>query len=109
MIRRPPRSTLFPYTTLFRSRRRETTIPAASCSGGFATRVETPVASAEPSNVIAKTTFHVSWFLKASVQQGLKSCLCGGARQRGEERIPLDFDLLVGRQAAQVHQALRVR
>src|SRR3712207_7803406 len=24
MIRRPPRSTLFPYTTLFRSRRRET-------------------------------------------------------------------------------------
>src|SRR5438309_8299215 len=25
MIRRPPRSTLFPYTTLFRSRRRATT------------------------------------------------------------------------------------
>src|SRR3712207_8817048 len=25
MIRRPPRSTLFPYTTLFRSRRRERT------------------------------------------------------------------------------------
>src|SRR3712207_7792021 len=28
MIRRPPRSTLFPYTTLFRSRRRER-VPAA--------------------------------------------------------------------------------
>jgi hypothetical protein len=42
--------------------------------------------------VIAKTTLHVSWFVKASVQQGLKSCLCGGARQRGEERNPLDFD-----------------
>src|SRR3712207_8770660 len=28
MIRRPPRSTLFPYTTLFRSRRR-----AAQCGG----------------------------------------------------------------------------
>src|SRR6266700_5767078 len=28
MIRRPPRSTLFPYTTLFRSRRREYRRPA---------------------------------------------------------------------------------
>src|SRR2546422_3088337 len=27
MIRRPPRSTLFPYTTLFRSRSRTSTIP----------------------------------------------------------------------------------
>src|SRR5574337_517805 len=32
MIRRPPRSTLFPYTTLFRSRER-----ASSCDGGGAT------------------------------------------------------------------------
>src|SRR5256885_16958694 len=29
MIRRPPRSTLFPYTTLFRSRRRKATEAAA--------------------------------------------------------------------------------
>src|SRR3712207_7796516 len=28
MIRRPPRSTLFPYTTLFRSRLRGTAVPA---------------------------------------------------------------------------------
>src|SRR5438270_8775052 len=27
MIRRPPRSTLFPYTTLFRSRMQEKTVP----------------------------------------------------------------------------------
>src|SRR5260221_7701531 len=27
MIRRPPRSTLFPYTTLFRSQRRATALP----------------------------------------------------------------------------------
>src|SRR3712207_8343280 len=33
MIRRPPRSTLFPYTTLFRSRRRRWR-PAASEGGG---------------------------------------------------------------------------
>src|SRR5438477_3016871 len=38
MIRRPPRSTLFPYTTLFRSRRR----PAASCGPDTARRLETP-------------------------------------------------------------------
>src|SRR3712207_7039889 len=30
MIRRPPRSTLFPYTTLFRSRTGERQVPAAS-------------------------------------------------------------------------------
>src|SRR2546429_3404947 len=30
MIRRPPRSTLFPYTTLFRSRRRSPPRPTAS-------------------------------------------------------------------------------
>src|SRR3712207_8647075 len=30
MIRRPPRSTLFPYTTLFRSRRRGTGEPASA-------------------------------------------------------------------------------
>src|SRR3712207_7491467 len=28
MIRRPPRSTLFPYTTLFRSRRQQAIMPA---------------------------------------------------------------------------------
>src|SRR5688572_31197197 len=33
MIRRPPRSTLFPYTTLFRSRDRR---PAEKCRGGVA-------------------------------------------------------------------------
>src|SRR5256885_8261487 len=29
MIRRPPRSTLFPYTTLFRSRERDIVLPAS--------------------------------------------------------------------------------
>src|SRR5437870_6526605 len=31
MIRRPPRSTLFPYTTLFRSRWRQASIAVAAC------------------------------------------------------------------------------
>src|SRR3712207_7437843 len=35
MIRRPPRSTLFPYTTLFRSRRARGPVPVVRvCSGG---------------------------------------------------------------------------
>src|SRR2546430_5506606 len=34
MIRRPPRSTLFPYTTLFRSRQREHRAPALVREGG---------------------------------------------------------------------------
>src|SRR5688572_32361836 len=33
MLRRPPSSTLFPYTTLFRSRRRQTRRPAQSAQG----------------------------------------------------------------------------
>src|SRR3712207_8163545 len=35
MIRRPPRSTLFPYTTLFRSRRRHAEDPQRRSSGAF--------------------------------------------------------------------------
>src|SRR3712207_8455463 len=34
MIRRPPRSTLFPYTTLFRSCQCELPTGASPCSGG---------------------------------------------------------------------------
>src|SRR5688572_32105371 len=33
MIRRPPRSTLFPYTTLFRSLEREAGVLEAECGG----------------------------------------------------------------------------
>src|SRR5256885_10945121 len=32
MIRRPPRSTLFPYTTLFRSRRGRRLLPGGPCA-----------------------------------------------------------------------------
>src|SRR2546430_6163980 len=35
MIRRPPRSTLFPYTTLFRSPDRVTTPPGSSMTGAI--------------------------------------------------------------------------
>src|SRR5467141_32849 len=35
MRRRPPRSTLFPYTTLFRSKRAEPATPSASAGGAL--------------------------------------------------------------------------
>src|SRR2546430_6034836 len=35
MIRRPPRSTLFPYTTLFRSRRARLDVPGADAPFGL--------------------------------------------------------------------------
>src|SRR2546428_9580909 len=43
MIRRPPRSTLFPYTTLFRSQRGERETPAALHHLGDAVDVDHPV------------------------------------------------------------------
>src|SRR5260370_4813866 len=43
MIRRPPRSTLFPYTTLFRSRsRRSTTTPECAKRHAAAWRTRSP-------------------------------------------------------------------
>src|SRR5256885_11547172 len=52
MIRRPPRSTLFPYTTLFRSHRTTHTLPAR-CAGDRQPRGHThlvPTHQAAPSS-----------------------------------------------------------
>src|SRR2546422_7769322 len=46
MIRRPPRSTLFPYTTLFRSKRRE--VPQARPAGSKGSNPEGPDRSELP-------------------------------------------------------------
>src|SRR6266498_4828467 len=40
MIRRPPRSTLFPYTTLFRSPRTRWSAPCWSATAGWSARSE---------------------------------------------------------------------
>src|SRR3712207_8703435 len=57
MIRRPPRSTLFPYTTLFRSRRPTRSSTAAVTSGESAliaplpcTSTRSPIVSANPAS-----------------------------------------------------------
>src|SRR3712207_7061008 len=44
MIRRPPRSTLFPYTTLFRSRRLAADLPQAAPEGRLPDRRDRQVA-----------------------------------------------------------------
>src|SRR5688572_32692445 len=54
MIRRPPRSTLFPYTTLFRSKRRRPTRRArgSTAAAGAETTSSAPRASLATSGVI---------------------------------------------------------
>src|SRR5687767_15420608 len=50
MIRRPPRSTLFPYTTLFRSdiaESRRARPPSVSCSTPFASRAKRTAADSQ--------------------------------------------------------------
>src|SRR2546425_6222321 len=47
MIRRPPRSTLFPYTTLFRSRRGSSTLPLVTAEW---TGARLPARSHKPSD-----------------------------------------------------------
>src|SRR5215467_15781898 len=50
MIRRPPRSTLFPYTTLFRSDRRRVPVRAPQSRGGAALGVAPVTAVADRSD-----------------------------------------------------------
>src|SRR3712207_8704719 len=72
MIRRPPRSTLFPYTTLFRSTLRTgTTLPltvAARDAGGRTVNVgavfwsssDTTVAVVSPAGIVTRSEEHTS-------------------------------------------------
>src|SRR3712207_6951903 len=70
MIRRPPRSTLFPYTTLFRSRG-----PAAPRPAGPARRRRLPIRQ----NPYTRTT------CSAFEIRGLGVIALGGRSQRSEE------------------------
>src|SRR2546430_12187296 len=57
MIRRPPRSTLFPYTTLFRSRRSHRQIGRESATGGAAGH---RLRCAEPTKLGPRSEEHTS-------------------------------------------------
>src|SRR2546430_12383444 len=48
MIRRPPRSTLFPYTTLFRSKYTDKIVLIGATAAGIGTYQVTPVSAATP-------------------------------------------------------------
>src|SRR2546430_11949753 len=69
MIRRPPRSTLFPYTTLFRSRRDRLEV--------FGQVGPPPPARPLPSAIVALA---LHWFVPAAVENGLRRL---AARPRG--------------------------
>src|SRR5258708_19758086 len=55
MIRRPPRSTLFPYTTLFRSR-------CQGPAGHYSARSSAPSASASPASTASSSSSPLSQF-----------------------------------------------
>src|SRR3712207_8199625 len=52
MIRRPPRSTLFPYTTLFRSEGTQSTTTPSGCSGGGSTGDGTESTTTPPTQIM---------------------------------------------------------
>src|SRR5690242_21191873 len=64
MLRRPPRSTLFPYTTLFRSQREpqtlETSVPGVFVAGDVRARSIKRVASAVGEGSMARSEEHTS-------------------------------------------------
>src|ERR1041385_9446597 len=78
MIRRPPRSTLFPYTTLFRSRSRESKDhPARSSSW------ELPLAADRKSTRLNSSHGYISYAVfclkkKKQTHRG-RHCACGGS------------------------------
>src|SRR2546430_8571861 len=60
MIRRPPRSTLFPYTTLFRSKSRTTATFALRSSGPMITARGAPRAAASSNCLRIRSEEHTS-------------------------------------------------
>src|SRR5260221_4614233 len=74
MIRRPPRSTLFPYTTLFRSRN-------AWLTAGFP--VETPATTVDRQCGSSQQAIH---FAANLIQSGIADItIAGGVESRSEE------------------------
>src|SRR2546425_9225853 len=60
MIRRPPRSTLFPYTTLFRSHERKETGGRATYASGVALVHRTGLRSGDSSSLHVRSEEHTS-------------------------------------------------
>src|SRR5260370_6106942 len=60
MIRRPPRSTLFPYTTLFRSRRQRWPARKARAAGRVCPARAVPTADRAPGEAAGRSEEHTS-------------------------------------------------
>src|SRR6266576_4693415 len=77
MIRRPPRSTLFPYTTLFRSSRGRQLLPRGALSSALQSRVRSHAAgrSEEHTSELQSRRELVCRLLLAKNKR-LSSCLC---------------------------------
>src|SRR2546430_7756848 len=101
MIRRPPRSTLFPYTTLFRSRERRTLVSALILgpllgpllfAGGLSLRIERGAEEGERPITLA-------------VAHGERAPnLLGFLRQYGVRVESVDYDATAARTAVQAHR-----
>src|SRR5438874_10550324 len=77
MIRRPPRSTLFPYTTLFRS--------CGACDSISSACVPAPPPEAWPPRASATTRRADSSIATASVWESPTSCRCGRSEEHTSE------------------------
>src|SRR3712207_5839942 len=74
MIRRPPRSTLFPYATLFRSTKRAVEPPMRNAQVAIASPMLTHVKSPKPQ---MRSSLNTGRVLKAASRSGLPSCCVG--------------------------------
>src|SRR2546430_8849981 len=83
MIRRPPRSTLFPYTTLFRSGTPAAWAIARKCSTAL---VEPPVA------MITETAFSMD--LRVTISRGLRSILMASRSEEHTSELQSQSNLV---------------
>jgi translocation and assembly module TamB len=82
MIRRPPRSTLFPYTTLFRSTTNFTVTAATESDRTFANAGLTPLRATAKGSLIGRTI----------TLSSISATGRGGLQVSGGGRVPLDGD-----------------
>src|SRR2546422_7574412 len=90
MIRRPPRSTLFPYTTLFRSGSARTGVAVSDPTGTVARPLEIvePVLRSEEHTSELQSRLHlVCRLLLEKKKRTPESIPPGVARRRAEERL----------------------
>src|SRR2546430_6061854 len=89
MIRRPPRSTLFPYTTLFRSPDLATALAERLASPTFRTYASDDVIGAEIGGAVKRSEEHTS---ELQSQSNLVCRLLLEKKKQNHHRVPQDHD-----------------